>query len=100
MPYPYDVLEIAENADQKQIRKAYLKKIREYPPEKYPEEFAQITQANELIKDQLSRARLKVFGMPDKNINTKFTELVVKNKKMRYKIGVDAWLNLLNGIRR
>lgn len=52
----YDVLQIDSKADQKEIKKAYVKMIRKYPPEKSPEEFKKIREAYERLSDPVSRA--------------------------------------------
>lgn len=51
----YDILSIPEEANSSDIRKAYIKKIREFPIEKYPEEFKKIRKAYEVLSDPDSR---------------------------------------------
>jgi tetratricopeptide (TPR) repeat protein len=51
----YDILSIPEESTSKDIKKAYIKKIREYPIEKYPEEFKKIRKAYEVLNDPDSR---------------------------------------------
>ncbi len=55
---PYEVLEVAETASAEQIRKAYLAKVRQHPPESEPEEFRRIREAYGRLKDEAERRRL------------------------------------------
>lgn len=48
----YDILGIEENADKKEIKKAYFKLIREYTPEKDPERFQEIRAAYERLMEE------------------------------------------------
>ena len=43
----YEILGIQEDADEKKIKRAYFKLIREYSPEKNPERFQEIRAAYE-----------------------------------------------------
>ncbi|WP_055669223.1 J domain-containing protein [Desnuesiella massiliensis] len=52
----YDILEIDLSSDEKEIKKAYVKMVRKYPPEKAPEEFKKIRKAFEILIDPTSRA--------------------------------------------
>jgi len=95
MPYPYEALEIAESVDQKEVRRAYLQKIREFPPEKSPVKFQEVTQAYQLIKDETERIRLQIFGMPGRKSNRKLYDLLPDPPDQRSKIGIEAWLSFL-----
>lgn len=94
MIYPYEVLEVAEDAPQTEVRKAYLAKLREFPPEKSAEKFQQVTEAYEHIKDEVARANLKVFGMQNFSDNQRLTDLMVRPKRERNKIGIGPWIAL------
>jgi tetratricopeptide (TPR) repeat protein len=52
----YDILGISLEADEKEIKKAYVTMIRKYPPEKAPEEFKKIRKAFEVLINSNSRA--------------------------------------------
>jgi len=52
----YETLGIEQNADQKQIKQAYFKLVRQYSPEHHPEEFKQIRSAYETLSNEKSRA--------------------------------------------
>lgn len=55
---PYYVLDVDERADDDTIRKAYLKAIRRFTPEKSPDRFQLIARAYEEIKDRQHRCEL------------------------------------------
>lgn len=58
---PYEVLGLSPDADDKTIRARYLKLVREFSPERHPEKFMQIRQAYELLKDENTRLRQRLF---------------------------------------
>jgi curved DNA-binding protein CbpA len=95
MVYPYEVLAVAENASQDEIRKAYLQKIHRFPPEKCPNEFQAIVEAYELVKEPVARARLKLFGLPGNKEHMKFSSLVEPEPPLRTKAGISAWLKVI-----
>ena len=51
------VLGIGYDAGDEQIRAAYLRKIKEHPPETSPEQFERIRDAYEILRDPRRRAR-------------------------------------------
>ncbi len=52
----YEILEIDSTVEEKEIKKAYTKLLRKYPPEKSPEEFKKIREAYETLGNPKSRA--------------------------------------------
>jgi curved DNA-binding protein CbpA len=59
---PYLVLAVPPEADDQTIRQAYLKAVKESPPEADPKRFQAVSQAYEKIKDQESRHRHILFN--------------------------------------
>ena len=59
---PFAVLGVAETADDDAIKKAYLQRVRESPPERDPERFQLIRAAYEAIKTRPDRLRYRLFG--------------------------------------
>lgn len=45
----YEILSVDRNANEKEIKKAYACLLRKYPPEKFPEEFSEISEAYEVL---------------------------------------------------
>ncbi len=54
---PYKVLGTRSNASPERIKICYLDKIKEYPPEQYPEQFRIIREAYETLKDPIKKAK-------------------------------------------
>lgn len=61
MPNPFDLLGVAEDADDDAIKKAYLQRVREHPPERDPDRFQAIRAAYEAIKTHRDRLRYQLF---------------------------------------
>ncbi len=58
---PYQILDVAETATDEEVRAAYLTKLRGNSPDSNQQQFQQIQQAYELIKDIDSRLRFRLF---------------------------------------
>jgi len=54
---PIEVLGISRDATDEEIRAAYLLKVREHPPDRSPEQFEQIRDAYEVLRDPRRRLR-------------------------------------------
>jgi curved DNA-binding protein CbpA len=52
---PYVILRVAPQATDAEIRQAYLQAIRDFPPEREPEQFQKIAHAYEQIRDDAAR---------------------------------------------
>ncbi|RKG98870.1 hypothetical protein D7V97_32425 [Corallococcus sp. CA053C] len=52
---PYDVLGLPRDADARAIKKAYFERVRQHPPETFPEEFRRLREAYELLSDPEAR---------------------------------------------
>lgn len=53
----YELLEVESEASQAEIRKAYARKLREYPVEQYPEIFQKIREAYETLSSEQEREK-------------------------------------------
>ncbi|HEX2957423.1 MAG TPA: J domain-containing protein [Chitinispirillaceae bacterium] len=62
MRNPYKILGVPDQADDDIIRKAWLVKVRQYPPETASEKFKLISQAYEQIKTRKDRIRHFLFS--------------------------------------
>jgi curved DNA-binding protein CbpA len=64
---PYEILGVGEDADDEAIKKAYLRKVREFPPEQNAEAFRRIRDAYEHIGTDKQRREYRLFhrGKPD-----------------------------------
>jgi DnaJ-class molecular chaperone len=69
MKTPYDILEVAEQATDSEIKQAYLQKVKQFPPEHHHEQFQQIHQAYETVKDLSCRTKYALFTVPEADFN-------------------------------
>ncbi len=95
MPYPYEVMDLPENAAQSEIRSQYLSKIQTYPPEQHPEKFQEITEANKTIKNEVRRTKLKLFGLPKQQHQLILKNLLPAPTIQRIKVGRESWLDAI-----
>jgi curved DNA-binding protein CbpA len=58
---PYQVLDLASDADDAAIRARYLEFVRRWPPEQAPERFAAVRAAYEQVRDRDARLRHRLF---------------------------------------
>ncbi len=67
----YSILQISSDADEKEIKRAYSKMLRKYPPEKEPEKFNKINEAYETLSNSKLRknydAHLQYGGVIEEN---------------------------------
>ena len=90
---PWQVLGVDEAASPEEIRRAYLEKVRLYPPDQHPRQFEQLRDAFEAVKDPRRCAeRLLFSGSP----RMPLTELVQNKKAMFQFIGPKPWLDVLD----
>lgn len=57
----YEILEIDKNATFSEIKKAYSKLLRKYPPEKEAEKYKEIREAYDTLKDEKSRKNYDTY---------------------------------------
>ncbi len=55
MTDPRELLGVSPNAGEEEIRAAYLRKVKEYPPDQAPEEFEKVRNAFETLRDPRKR---------------------------------------------
>jgi hypothetical protein len=67
------------------VKQAYLQKVRDYPPEQFPEKFRRIREAYELLKDEESRLAYSLFHIDEINtidtLSTLFLDPLIAEKK-------------------
>lgn len=56
------VLGVPDNASDEDIRAAYLAKVKEFPPDRSPEQFEKIRDAYDALRDPRSRVRAMLFS--------------------------------------
>ena len=60
---PYAVLGVSPSADEKQIRQRYLQLVREHPPERDPEAFAEIRAAYDRVRNPVVSLEHRLFDL-------------------------------------
>lgn len=58
---PYEVLGLSGEADEASVRQRYLELVRQFPPERDAERFAQIREAYDALRDPVRRMRARLF---------------------------------------
>jgi len=61
MTDPYVTLGLSADADEATVRRRYLELVRENPPEKCPERFAEVREAYEQLRDPMTLLRRRLF---------------------------------------
>jgi len=89
---PLEVLGVAESATQEQIRAAYLRKVKEHPPERSPEEFEKIRDAYEKLGDPRRRMRHSLLAADP---SAPFVSLIEGKAPTRRFAGPQPWLEVL-----
>ena len=59
----YKILQVERLADETEIKRAYIRLLKEYLPEKAPEEFKRIRKAYEMFIDPISRAEYDALNV-------------------------------------
>jgi curved DNA-binding protein CbpA len=54
---PHEVLGVTREATTEEVRQAYLKLVREFPPDREPDRFREIHDAYQLLSDPLEQAK-------------------------------------------
>ena len=69
MKTAFELLSLPEDVDDTMVKRAYLSKIKLFPPDKAPEQFQQIRGAYDAIKDKRSRMRYQLFHQQEADFN-------------------------------
>lgn len=59
----FDVLGVSPQADDAEIRGRYLQLVREFPPDRAPEKFAEIRAAFDELRDPMVRLERRLFAL-------------------------------------
>jgi len=89
---PYAVLGVCPEADDEQIRAAYLAKLKQFPPDRAPVEFEQVRDAYELLRDRRRRAQYTLFST---NPDAPLESLLEGMENQRPFAGPAPWLAVL-----
>jgi curved DNA-binding protein CbpA len=91
---PGAVLGVSLTATEEDIRAAYLLKVKEYPPDRSPEQFERIRDAYETLRDARRRAHHLLFSVDP---GAPLSSLLADHPASRQFVGPQAWLEVLKG---
>ncbi|MCP5004861.1 MAG: DnaJ domain-containing protein [Planctomycetes bacterium] len=96
---PYEILGITPSSDDKAIRNAYLKLVKEYPPDRDPERFRKVAEAYDTLKDETKRL-LHYLTNKDIPVGSPFEAVVLhaKNDEKRTPPGFEQLKELLRDV--
>jgi DnaJ-domain-containing protein 1 len=90
---PRAVLGVPAEAGDEEIRAAYLRKVKEYPPDRAPAEFEKVRDAYENLRDP----RRRVAGMLSVEPAPPFAKLLEGRATEPRFVGPERWLEVLRG---
>jgi curved DNA-binding protein CbpA len=90
---PCQILGIPADADEEQIRAAYVRKVKEHPPDRSPEEFERIRDAYESLRDPRLRTRERLLA---EDACAPFASMIRPQAHRRF-AGPQPWLEVLKG---
>ncbi|MGR8999317.1 MAG: J domain-containing protein [Gammaproteobacteria bacterium] len=93
MKTPYQILEVAEQATDTEIKQAYLQKVKLNPPDRDNETFQQIHSAYETIKNVTSREKYALFNYPEADFDALLDQAF--NTELPSLMSADYFDNLL-----
>jgi curved DNA-binding protein CbpA len=80
----YAILGLPPDSDDDAIRRRYLQLVKEFPPDRHPEKFAEIRRAYESLKDLDTRLQHRVFEAgKNESVDQIIKELACRMKRRR-----------------
>jgi hypothetical protein len=90
---PWLILGVSVQADDNQIRTAYLQKVKIYPPDRAPEQFERIRDAYEVLRDPQQRSiRMLLSAHSEADL----VSLLHPGAASRRFVGPEPWWAVLN----
>jgi curved DNA-binding protein CbpA len=90
---PFEILGVSPEAREVEVRQRYLELVRQFPPDRAPEKFAEIRAAFDAVRDPLARLERQLFRLAgEASLASLATELRVRLRSAR--LPVDALLAL------
>jgi len=94
MTSPAEVLGVSADATDEEIRAAYLLKVREYPPDRAPDQFERVRDAYEMLRDSRRRRRHRLLA---DDATSPLAVLFGGHTQLRRFAGPGPWLEVLKG---
>lgn len=91
---PREVLGVNQDAGEEEIRTAYVRKVKEHPPDRSPEEFERIRDAYASLRDPRRRMRDSLLSVDPLAPLASIIELQARPRRFA---GPQAWLEVLKG---
>ncbi len=86
---PLEILGLSSGVSQEEIRAAYLKKVKEHPPDRDPAEFERIRDAYDTLKDPYRLAELMLAA---DNLDEHLVAWLERQTAERNFVGPEPWL--------
>ena len=86
------VLDISVDAGEEEIRAAYIRRVKEHPPDRSPEEFERIRDAYESLRDPRRRMRDRLVAVDPL---APFASVIELSARPRRFAGPRLWLEVL-----
>ena len=94
---PWSVLGVPPEADDNEIRAAYMLKVKQYPPDRCGPEFEKVRDAYEQLKDSYRRAKHLILGAtPDRPLESLLDDIPL----VRRHVGPEPWLAVMKSQRK
>ena len=94
---PWSVLGVSLEADDDEIRAAYMSKVKAYPPDRCGPEFEKIRDAYEQLKDSYRRAKYVTLGAtPDRPLESLLDDVPLARRH----VGPALWLAVMKSQRK
>jgi curved DNA-binding protein CbpA len=91
----YEVLGIEENANPQDIKRAYFGLVRQFPPERFPEEFKELRTAYDTLLDEKRRAEYDKIGTLPEEIKPLFYQAQKADNRGRYAEAMELYHTML-----
>ena len=91
---PGEVLGVGQDAGEEEIRAAYLRQVKEHPPDRSPEEFERIRDAYDSLRDPRRRMRDRLLAADP---FAPFVSVIELQARPRRFAGPQPWLEVLKG---
>ena len=89
---PHQLLGIPPEASEEEVRAAYLRKVKEYPPDRAPQDFEKVRDAYETLRDPRRRTRQLLLSADPKQPLASLLEGRVSERRFT---GPEPWLAVL-----
>jgi len=94
MTDPREVLGVNQDAGEEEIRSAYLRRVKEHPPDRSPEEFERIRDAYDSLREPRRRMRDSLLSVDPL---LPFSSVIELKTRQRRFASPQPWLEVLKG---